>query len=139
MIIISLVAIIIFIAFVINGIVIAVVSSNKIWDDCHRLDGILASSFQFIMCILFTIIAHKITASVKQLDREMIEQSNDYMKSRIEMAVLTRAHQLQQMWIIFYLLDFTSLFNVFYFTITFICYDPECIPTKVPIIYDSSF
>jgi len=84
-------------------------------------------------------IAHKITITVKLLDREMMEHANVYQKPRIEMAVRTRAYQLQQMWIIFYLLDFTSLFNVFYFTITYICYDEECLPKNVPIIYDSVF
>lgn len=134
-----MIAIIIFIAFVINGVVVAVVSFDRLWDDCHKLDGILASFFQTIMCVLFTIIAYKITISVKLLDREMIEHANDYNKPRVEMAVLTRAHQLQQMWIIFYLLVFTSLFNLFYFTICYICYNDDCIPTNVPIIYESSF
>ena len=40
-------------------------------------------------------IAHKITITVKLLDREMMEHANVYQKPRIEMAVRTRAYQLQ--------------------------------------------
>lgn len=73
------------------------------------------------------------------LDQEMMDQANDYQKPRVELEVRTRANQLQQMWIVFYLLDFASLFNVFYFSITYSCYDEYCIPKNVPIIYDSLF